>query len=187
MIRVTIVSVPTSSSPAPTSRSPAPTSRSPAPASLIAGLSAGLVIGIAGILTCIAPFVVFMRQRNSSTSIEQPFHDHVAPSRPPTQPERIEVEENDAYGVHPPLTSSTSSLQSNAAYETSELEVNDACELHSGLNSASPSLQSNAAYGVFERIRLEENNDCDHSELTSSLQSNLAYEFSPSQADDDAV
>ena len=150
---------------------PVSTSDSPPSTLLITGLIAGLVIDIAGILTCITLFVVFMRQLKSSTSIEQPLYDYVAPSRPPTQPERIDVKENDAYGAHP-------QLQSNAAYETSELKVNDAYDLHSGLSSASPSLQSNAAYGVFETIRLKENNGCDHSELTSSLQSNLAYGFS---------
>ena len=162
---------------------PVSTSDSPAPTSLNAGLIAGLVVGIAGTVTCSALFVVFMRRCKSSTSTEQPLYDYVAPSRPPTQPERIEVKENDAYGAHPRLTSSTSSLQSNAAYEKSELEVNDVYELHSGLTFASPSLQSNVTYG----IRLEENDDCGHPELTSSLQSNLAYGFSSLQADDDVV
>ena len=159
---------------------PVSTSSSPAPTSLNAGLIAGLVVGIAGILTCIALFVIFMRQHKSSTSTEHPFYDYVTPSQPPTHLEKIEMMENDAYGAHPQQTSSTSSLQSNAK---SELEVNDAYELQSGLNFASPSLQSNVAYG----IRREGNDGCGHSELTSSLQSNLAYEFSSLQADDDAV
>ena len=121
------VLVPTLSSPAPTSGSPAPTSGSPAPISLIAGLTVGVVVGIAGVLTCITLFLVFMRQRKSSTSLEQPLYDYVAPSQPPTLPERINLEKNDAYGTHPQLT------------------------------SVSPSLQSNVAYGVTERMQMEEN------------------------------
>ena len=104
---------------------PVSISNSPAPTSLNAGLIAGLVVGIAGTLTCIALLVVFMRWCKSSTSTEQPFYDYVAPSQPPTQSEKIEVKENNAYGAHPQLTSSTSSLQSNAAYEKSDLEVKD--------------------------------------------------------------
>ena len=86
------------------------------------------------------------------------------------------------YGTHPHLTSSASSLQSNAAYETTELQDNDAYE-----TSTTPSLQSNAAYGDYKRMILEENDDCVHSELTSSLQSNAAYGVIPLQSEYDAV
>ena len=41
-----------------------------------------------------------------------------------------------------------------------------------------PSLQSNAAYKDSERIKQEENDNDGHPELTSSLQSNEAYEIS---------
>ena len=111
----------------PTLSSPAPTSGSPAPTPLIAGLTAGVLVGIAGVLICIALFVVFMRRRKSSSSTEQPLYDYVASSQPPTLPERIKLEKNDAYVTHQQLT------------------------------SASPSLQSNVAYGVTERIQIEEN------------------------------
>ena len=107
--------------------SPAPTSGSPATIPLIAGLTAGVVVGIAGVLICIALFVVFMRRRESSTSLEQPPYDYEVALQLPTLPERIKLEKNDAYGTHPQLT------------------------------SASPSLQSNVAYGVTERIQMEEN------------------------------
>ena len=142
----------------------------------------------------LALFVVFMRRRKSSTSNEQPFYDYVAPLQQPTLPERIQLEENDAYGTHLHLTSSssllqynaaygvseiddyghselTSSLQSNGAYETTKLQDNDAYE-----TSTTPSLQSNGAYGDSKRMILD---DCVHPELTSSLQSNGAYGVSP--------
>ena len=136
---------------------PVSTSSSPSQTSLIAGLTAGVVVGITGVLTCIALFVVFMRRCKSSTSIEQPHHDYVEPpSQPPTLYEEITVEENNAYGTHPRLTSPTSSLQSNAAYEAcSELQENDAYEPHSTVTSSSPSLQSNAAYG-FSPLQLND-------------------------------
>ena len=116
-------------------------SSSPSQTSLIAGLNVGLVVGITGVLTCIALFVIFMRQHKSSTSIERPLYDYVEPSQPLTLPERIKVEENTAYGLHPRLTSPTSSLQSNAAYEALELEENRDCSIYPELTS---SLQSNA-------------------------------------------
>ena len=116
-------------------------SSSPSQTSLITGLSAGLLVGIAGILTCIA---ILIRRHKSSSSTEQPLYDYVAPSQSPTQPERIQVKENNAYGVHPHSNSLTSSLQSNAAYETgSELQENSAYERHSKLASSSSSNATN--------------------------------------------
>ena len=164
-------SIPNFGVPVSTPKSPIPTSSSPAPTYLIAGLIAGLVVGIA-FMTFIALFVLFMRRRKSSTSTEQPFHDYVAPSQQPTLPERIKLEKNGAYGTHPHLTSSSSSLQYNAAYGVSEIDAYGHSELTSSLQSnaayelqdndayetyTTPSLQSNAAYGVSKRMILEEN------------------------------
>ena len=105
------------------------------------------------VLAILALCVIARRRQKSKVTHEQPFYDYVAP---PTLPERIQQNKNDAYGTQPQTTSpQVTPLQHNVAYgieqsivEEIQLKENDA--YGANVNKQTTSLQPNVAYGVVE-------------------------------------
>ena len=85
----------------------------------------GLVVGFVGLLIILSVLmiiivlrVLYVRQGKSSTFTEQPVYDYITPQRPSTQSDRIELNENQAYGNVLSETSETqfSTLRPTIAY-----------------------------------------------------------------------
>ena len=108
------------------------------------------------VLAILALCVITRRRQKSKVTHEQPFYDYVAFPEPPTLPERIQQNKNDAYGAQPQTTSpQVTPLQHNVAYgieqsivEEIQLKENDA--YGTNVNNQTTSLQPNVAYGVVE-------------------------------------
>ena len=84
----------------------------------IIGIAAGLV-GLLIIMIIIVLSVVLVRKRKPAAVTKQPFYDYVTPPQPPTQHERIQLKENEAYGKVLSDTSrhqESTPLQPNIAY-----------------------------------------------------------------------
>ena len=99
------------------------------------------------------------------------LYDYVPP---PALPERIRLEENNAYGTH---NSTSSSMKFNVSHGDPNMEDNCAYGTQPELTSTSPSPQSNICYGIsFENDASET-----QSQLTStfpSIQYNVSYGLS---------